>query len=217
LTPDTYDFIFAYDKPLNFTPGQYMEWTFEHPKSDDRGNRRYLSLASSPTEKDIRLGIKFGSPPSSFKRSLLALRRDQKIVAGQLIGDFTMPKNVNKKLVFIAGGIGITPFRSMLKYLIDRKQKRDIVVVYSAKNKNEFVYQDVLREAGDKLGIRTLFNESAVQGHMGISEIAKNIPDYKERTFYVSGSHGVVAAFEQTLKSMQIPVSQIVTDYFPGF
>ena len=63
LSPDIYDFIFTPDSQINFTPGQYMEWTFAHPKPDDRGNRRYLSLASSPTEREINIGIKIGSPP----------------------------------------------------------------------------------------------------------------------------------------------------------
>lgn len=121
---DVYDFIFTPDKPIKFTPGQYMEWTLEHPKTDDRGNRRYLSLASSPTEKDIRIGVKFADPPSSYKRNLFNFGPHQKIVASQLIGDFVMPEDPNRKLVFVAGGIGITPFRSMIKYLIDMNQKK---------------------------------------------------------------------------------------------
>lgn len=217
LTPDTFDFVFTPDEPIRFTPGQYMEFTFEHPRPDDRGNRRYLSLASSPTESDIRLGVKFGNPPSSFKRSLYAMTPNQKIIASQLIGDFTLPKDSTKKLVFIAGGIGITPFRSMIKYLIDTNQKRDIVVIYSAKTKDEFVYQDIFKQAQDLLGIKTIFNDSSTQGHMDANQMSQLIPDFMSRTFYVSGSHGVVVAFEQILKDLQIPKNQIITDYFPGF
>ena len=217
LTTDTFDFIFTPDEPIRFTPGQYMEFTFDHPKVDDRGNRRYLSLASSPTESDIRLGIKFGNPPSSFKRNLLAMTSNQKIIASQLIGDFTLPKDATKKLVFIAGGIGITPFRSMLKYLIDTGEKRDIVLVYTAKTANEFVYKDVISEAISKLGIKVIYNDSEVHGHLNATIMSQEVSDYKNRTYYVSGSHGVVTSFEQILQDMQIPRSQVVTDYFPGF
>jgi ferredoxin-NADP reductase len=217
LTPDTFDFVFAVDKPIRFTPGQYMEFTFDHPNPDSRGNRRYLSLANSPTESEIRLGIKFGNPPSSYKRNLLTMTSSQKIAAGQLIGDFTLPKDPNKKLVFIAGGIGITPFRSMLKYLVDTNQKRDIVVLYSVSKANEFVYKDVLTQAQNRLGIKTIYVETASQGHMEATRIAKEIPDYRERTFYISGSHGVVTAFEEVLKNLEVPRTQIITDYFPGF
>lgn len=217
LTPDTYDFIFQSDSPIRFTPGQYMEFTFEHPKSDSCGNRRYLSLASSPTEPDIRLGVKFANPPSTFKRNLYSMTADQKIAAGQLIGDFTLPKDVNKKLVLIAGGIGITPYRSMLKYLIDTGGRRDIVVIYSAKTAEEFVYGDILRQAQDKLGIRTIYVETGTQGHMDGARLAAEIPDYKGRTFYISGSRGVVTAFENILKNLGVTRNKIVTDYFPGF
>ncbi len=223
LSDDTYDFVFKPDAPINFTPGQYMEWTYEHPNADDRGNRRYLSLASSPTEPDIRLGIKFADQPSSFKRSLFEMTGDKKIAAGQLIGDFTLPQDPKsglvqaKKLVFIAGGIGITPFRSMIKYLIDTNQKRDIVVLYTASLANEFIYRDVLSDAQNKLGIRIVYVETKTQGHMDAAKLAEAIPDYRSRTFYISGSHGVVSAFEDILKILQIPRRQIVTDYFPGF
>jgi ferredoxin-NADP reductase/Na+-translocating ferredoxin:NAD+ oxidoreductase RnfD subunit len=217
LTPDIYDFVFALDRQINFAPGQYMEWTLEHPKPDDRGNRRYLSLASSPTEKEIRVGVKVGYPPSSFKRSLLALTPGQKIVAGQLIGDFILPKDPNKKLVFIAGGIGITPFRSMIKYLIDTNQRRDIVILYSSSLSSDFVYKNVFNEAQEKLGIRTIYVNTQTQGHMDAARVAREIPDYKDRTFYISGSHGMVNSFGEILDNLHIPTGQIVTDYFPGF
>jgi ferredoxin-NADP reductase/Na+-translocating ferredoxin:NAD+ oxidoreductase RnfD subunit len=217
LTPDTFDFVFSPDRRINFTPGQYMEFTLEHPNSDSRGNRRYLSLASSPTENNIRIGVKFGSPPSSFKKNLLSLMPGQKVFAGQLIGDFTMPKNVKKKLVFVAGGIGVTPFRSMLKYLIDKKQKRDIVVIYLVRNRDEFVYTQVLKQAQDDLGVKVIYNESSTQGHVDAPIIMGEIPDFRDRTFYVSGGHGVVSSFESILKVLQVPKRQIVTDYFPGF
>jgi ferredoxin-NADP reductase len=217
LTPDTYDFVFWPDRQMNFTPGQYMEWTLEHESPDDRGNRRYLSLASSPTEREVRIGVKAGFPPSTFKKKLIALAPGEKIVAGQLIGDFTLPKDKNKKLVLIAGGIGITPFRSMIKYLVDKNERRDIVLIYTASNQSDFVYRDVFQEAEERLGIKTIYVDSKTQGHMDAFKLARKIPDYKGRTFYISGSHGVVSAFESILSQLQIPKSQIITDYFPGF
>lgn len=217
LTSDIYDFIFTPDKLINFIPGQYMEFTLEHAGPDDRGNRRYLSLASSPLEREIRIGVKFGYPLSSFKKGLMALSVGQKIVAGQLIGDFVLPKDSNTKLVFMAGGIGITPFRSMIKYLIDIDQKRDIVIIYFAKTVSDFVYTNVLKEAWDKLGIRTIYVDSQTQGHFNATRLVREIPDYKGRTFYISGSHGVVDSFKEILKSLKVSTRQIITDYFPGF
>jgi ferredoxin-NADP reductase len=141
----------------------------------------------------------------------------EKIVAGQLIGDFTLPKDSNKKLVFVAGGIGITPFRSMVKYLVDKNEKRDIVVIYTASSVGDFVYQDVFREARERLGIKTIYVDSKTQGRIDAARLSGEIPDYKSRYFYISGSHGVVSGFENILRDLQIPRSQIITDYFPGF
>lgn len=217
LTPDTIDFVFDLDKHIKFIPGQYMEFTLDHSNPDTRGNRRYLSLANSPTEKEIRLGVKFGSPASSFKQKLLTINNGDTIAAGQLIGDFTLPKNINQKLVLIAGGIGITPFRSMIKYLVDTNQKRDIILIYSAGNTSDLVYKDVLIEAQNKLNIKTIYVETKSQGHMDASRLVRDIPDYKDRSFYISGSHGVVVAFEEVLKSLGISKNKIITDYFPGF
>jgi len=217
LAPDAYDYVFATEKPINFRPGQYMEWTFEHANPDSRGNRRYFTLASSPTESEVRLGIKFGYPMSSYKRNLLLMKAGDKIAAGQLVGDFTLPKDINKKLVFVAGGIGITPFRSMLKYLIDVGQRRDIVVIYLAKSEGDFVYSDLLELAKSKLGVRVIYNSSDRDGHLGPIQIARLIPDFRDRMFYLSGSHSVVKAFESILGEMGVSRRKIVEDYFPGF
>ncbi len=225
LTHDIYDFVFTTNGQINFISGQYMEWTFAHPKADDRGNRRFLTIASSPTEQDIHIGIKFEDPPSSYKRNLFEMTGDQKIVASQLTGDFTMPKDPNAKLVFVAGGIGITPFRSMIKYLTDKQslpsdgknEKRDIILIYVAKNPDDFVYKEVFDEAGNKIGIKTFYIASSVSGHLDAGSVAKMVPDYAERTYYLSGSHGMVTSFEEILKTLEIPAGSIVTDYFPGF
>ena len=138
---------------LKFKPGQYLEWTLPHEKIDNRGMRRYFTIASSPTEKDMIMGVKFYDKPSSYKQSLISLENQGIVVASQLAGDFTLPKDKNKKLIFIAGGIGVTPFRSMIKYLIDNNEKRDIVIFYSNKSFADIAYKEIFDEAAKKLRI----------------------------------------------------------------
>ncbi len=227
LTDDIYDFVFDKPNHFNFHPGQYMEWTLGHKLVDSRGNRRYFTLASSPTEDTIRIGIKFRQQVTSFKRALLEMKPASEIIASQLCGDFTLPKDQNTKLVFIAGGIGITPFRSMLKYLIDNNEKRDIVLLCSNKFRDEIVYSDVFNQAENQLKIKiiyTLTDKSAVpsnwQGEVGrISEqmIIDQIRDYKKRLFYISGPHAMVEGFNGTLHKLGVKSSNIKSDYFPGF
>src|SRR6185436_4521352 len=86
-----YSFVFEPSRKFVFEPGQYLEWTSALKGSDTRGNRRYFTIASSPTENDVRLGVRFFDKPSTFKHKLLALEPNAKLLAGQLSGDFVMP------------------------------------------------------------------------------------------------------------------------------
>jgi ferredoxin-NADP reductase/Na+-translocating ferredoxin:NAD+ oxidoreductase RnfD subunit len=222
-----HDFIFVPDRAVRFRPGQYMEWTLAHAHSDDRGNRRYFTLASSPTEKEVHLGIRFNDPSSSFKKKMLELPQGGTMIAGQLAGEFTLPKDPNKKLVFIAGGIGITPFRSMVKYLVDRGEKRLVTLFYSNRTVSEIAYKDIFDEAERKLGMRTIYaitdpgetlpEGNGYRGRIDAALIQRVVPDYRERMFYVSGTHAMVTAFKKTLHDLGVHRSQIKTDFFPGF
>ncbi len=203
-----------------------MEFTLAHTKPDSRGNRRFFTLASSPTEENLHLGVRFYPNSSSFKKALSKIDSRTKIIAGQIAGDFTLPQDPTQKLVFIAGGIGITPFRSMLKYLLDMKQPRDIVLFYANKTADEIAYKDVLAEAQTKLGIKvqyTLTDTQAIPrkwsglvGRIDEHMIQAIVPDYQERTYYVSGPPDMVRAYEHILKNMGIKNVQIKKDFFPG-
>lgn len=222
---DVYDFIFSSDRKFNFSPGKYLEWTLGHSYPDNRGNRRYFTIASSPTENNLRFGIKFYKPSSSFKRALGAMKVGNKISASQLAGGFTLPKNTKKKLVFIAGGIGITPFRSMIQYLIDTKEARDIVIFYANRGISDIAYRDILDRAERELGINTIYALSEeenpapnmIKGLISAKLIAKYVPDYVERTYYISGPHSMVETFKKTLSAMGVSRFKIKSDFFPGF
>jgi ferredoxin-NADP reductase len=149
------------------------------------------------------------------------------MIIGTLAGDFTLPDDQTKKLVFIAGGIGVTPFRSMIKYLIDKNQKRDIVLFYSNKTQDEIAYKEIFDQAATVIGLKTIYtlsDESKIppgwtgdKGFLTADKVKQAVPDFKQRTFYLSGPHGMVTAFEKTLAEMGVPKLQIKTDYFPGF
>lgn len=227
IAPGIYDFVFTSNDKLAFIPGQYLEWTLGYPNPDSRGNRRFFTIASSPTENNYRLGIKFYPKPSKFKENLLNIPKNTQILAGQLGGEFTLPEDPNKKLVFIAGGIGITPFRSIVKYLLDSKEKRDIFLFYSNKLASEIVYGDIFNKAYAQFGMKTVYtltdlgqipqNWQGKSGFVTAEMIKQEAPDFLKRTFYLSGPHAMVVAFEKTLSQMGIPKSQIKVDYFPGY
>jgi len=227
IADHTSDFVFHPKQAVAYKPGQYMEWTLAHKRPDSRGNRRYFTLASSPTEKDLHLGVKFYPYGSSFKHTLSNITSSDTIIASQLAGDFVLPNNPKKKLVFIAGGIGITPFRSMIKYLIDKNEHRDVVLFYSNNTANEIAYADIFTEAQNRLKIRTIYALTDIKsiptgwnekiGFIDAKMIIAEVPDYIDRTFYLSGPHGMITAFDKMLKKMGIPSSHIKKDFFPGF
>ena len=220
---DSYDFIFRSPRKLAFQAGQYLEWTLGLDRSDNRGNRRYFTVASSPTEKSVRLGVRFYPLSSAFKRALGRMKPGAKIHASQLAGDFTLPSDPSIKIAFLAGGIGITPFRSMLQYLVDRKEARPITVLYGTERQENIAYRDVLGSARRELGIRTYHAvaNGAVRGqysgYIDASLVRLTMPDYLERTFYISGPQAMVKALRQKLLAMGVSRSKIKVDYFPGF
>ncbi len=223
---DIYDFVFEKPHPVNYKPGQYMEWTLGNNKADDRGNRRYFTLASSPTENNLRIGVKTYKGSSTYKQQLVGLNVGDSIVAGNLAGDFTLPKDLSIKLVFIAGGIGVTPFRSIIKYLVDKGEKRDVVMFFANKKVSDIVYKDIFDQA-QSLGVKTVYlldslegvpaGSTYMQGFITDKVILQEVPDYKERIFYISGPNAMVMSYKNLLKKMGIKENKIVTDYFPGF
>lgn len=219
---DSYDFVFSAPRRLAFEAGQYLEWTLPVPRGDTRGNRRYFTVASAPTEKDIRLGVKFNREPSAFKRALARMRPGDTIHAGQLAGDFTLPRDTEEKLAFIAGGVGITPFRSMLRHMMDDRQTRDTVVLYAVERRDDIAYRDVLDEAERTLGVQTIYAvaEGARGGeHPGYIDealIRRAVPDHDERTFFVSGPPAMVNAVRKTLRRLGVHRRRIRVDFFPG-
>lgn len=212
-----WDFAFTPDKPLTFKAGQYLEWTLGHKNSDSRGNRRYFTISSSPSQNEIYLGVKMYEPSSSFKKALKALKPGDTISAGQLAGEFTLPEDKAKKFVFIAGGIGITPFCSIVQDMVDTKDARDSVLFYSNKTRAEIAYKDFFDDAATKLKLKNVYWVTSEMGFMDGSSITREVPDYKERTYYISGPHSMVVAFQKTLASLGVPSSQIKVDFFPGF
>lgn len=214
------------DRPLRFLPGQYMEWTLPHKHPDSRGIRRFFTIASAPTEKEVRLGVRMNKVSSSFKQALQNVVIGGSLTACNIAGDFTLPRDPRKKLAFIAGGIGITPFRSMIKYLLDRGEKRDIILFHACATPEGFVYQEVFNEAAAAMDFKLVCLVTDAQhagaeflgrtGYLDHKAITEEAPDWNERRWYLSGPPAMVDAYRRLLRSCGVKRSHMVTDYFPG-
>ena len=197
---------------LRFQPGQYLEWTLPHAHSDSRGNRRTFSIASAPTEASLRIAIKQNQPSSSYKAALLAMEPGQTIRVSALNGNFVLPSNLSQKLVFIAGGIGVTPFRSMIQYLVDTGQHVDARLIYQGTKSDEFIFKDVF-EAARAIGLTTSYHTSRLQS----DEVQQLVAATSEAIYYVSGPDPMVDAYAAQLHQHGVPTHLIRTDHFSGY
>jgi ferredoxin-NADP reductase len=220
------DFIFTPERKFNYTPGQYIELTMPHSHTDQRGSRRTFTIASSPTEPDIRIGVRFYDKGSSFKKTLQSAGSDVFLSAGQLGGDFVLPKDSTQKLAFIAGGIGVTPFRSMVKYLIDTNDTRDVALLYGEGSMEKLSYTDIFEEARSKIGAKILYvisglvpqsDSRVTSGQITPELLQSQLPDYHERLFYISGPQIMVRSVRHMLLGIGVERKNIKVDYFSGY
>lgn len=219
-----YHYVFKPEFSFAHLPGQYMEWTLDRVPFDGRGNRRTFTLASSPTEETVQVGLKYYEPASTYKATFHDLQPGDIVYASQLAGNFTLAGNEAKKLAFVAGGIGITPFRSMIKYLTDTHASSDIVLLYLVSSPEELAYIDTFK-AATTIGVRTLpivtdpavHTPGATTAQLSPELIRQAIPDYQERIFYISGPNKMVDASKSMLRGMDIARTHIKTDHFSGY
>lgn len=221
--PRTQDISFTPERPFDYKPGQYIEMTLPHGHADSRGLRRYFTLASSPTEPHLHLGVRYYPDGSSFKKALLE-PSEHDMAFGQVGGDFVMPRDHSKKLAFIAGGIGVTPFRSMIKYLSDMGEHRDVALLYAERSEQDIAYAEVFEEARQKVGARTTYLlegpsnlANSTQGRVTPELVTSLLPDYKDRIFYISGPQPMVRGVKQMLQELGVAHHNIKTDYFFGY
>lgn len=219
----TQDISFAPERSFHYKPGQYIEMTLPHGHTDSRGLRRYFTLASSPTEPELHLGVRYYSDGSTFKQALLKPAQHD-MAFGQLGGDFVMPDDHSKKLAFIAGGIGVTPFRSMIKYLSDKGERRDVALLYAERNEQDIAYANVFEEARQKVGVHTTYLletpsqlANSYQGRVTPELVITLLPDYKDRIFYISGPQPMVRGVKKMLHELGVAKHQIKVDYFFGY
>ena len=135
---------FGFERPAKFDykPGQYIYITL--PKlnySDSRGATRHFTLSSSPTETELTITTII-RPESGFKKTLLETPINTELEADGPQGEFFLDKATNTPQVFLAGGIGITPFYSMIKFQIDNHFHTPLTLIYSAKTADRLVFKN---------------------------------------------------------------------------
>ena len=214
-TEDVTSFIFRSDAPLKWQAGQFLHYSLPHADPDDRGVTRYFTIASAPFEGQVMLTTRFAPERgSSFKRALRQLPLGAAVDVGEPDGDFIVG-DPGHEHIFIAGGIGVTPFRAILLDLDHRELPINATLLYANRNP-DFVYKaemDRLAGRHPRLVVRYLVSpERVTQSSIrGVSAgLAKPI-------FYVSGPEPFVDALGTMLTGLGVPDGQVKSDFFPGY
>jgi ferredoxin-NADP reductase len=210
---------------LDYQPGQYF-WVelLNPPYSDEKGPRRHISAVTSPTERGV-IGLCTRIRDSAFKRSLVELPVGAEVDVEQPKGKFVLPEDASRPLVFVAGGIGITAFRSMLRYIQDERLPHRVTLIYSNRDRESTPFLDELEQI-EKTNpnirlIVTMTNDDEWPGerrrvdtNFFIEYLDKNLND---STYMVAGPPGMAEAATEALKETGVDEQLISTDSFSGY
>ncbi len=215
-TPSVKSFVLDLEgQEMPFLPGQYIDLVVETDYDSFVGG---FSITSSPLRKDsIELAVKYRPDrrPSAYLHEEAKVG-DPVLVLGAS-GEFYYRPEMGRSLVLIAGGIGITPFMSMIRYVDEGNLDTRVTLLYSAKTPEELVFLDELRAISTRNPrIRCLFTitqpiDQSWQGRVGRIDaelLAKNVED-RAALFYVCGPSGMAETIPALLESQGISASQI--------
>ena len=204
---------------IDFKPGQYMMIELD---IEDSENTKPLSISSSPTENFLMFSTK--TSQSAFKQKINSLVEGDKIKINGPMGNFVLKEDA-KEIFFLGGGIGITPFRDMIKYSCDKKLPIKMTLLYSNKAQNDIVYRDewpIFEQENENLKVVNTVTDdtSGWQGKTGrINEamIREFSSDINNTIFYICGPPGMVNGMQETLKQMNIPAQNVKIERFSGY
>ncbi|HEY4486567.1 MAG TPA: FAD-dependent oxidoreductase [Candidatus Paceibacterota bacterium] len=207
-------FVWESEIPVSWSAGQFLHYTLPHEKSDDRSTRRWFTISSAPHEGHIMFTTRFAEQGSSFKHALQDLSIGGVIGAEGPEGEFVVD-DPNRDMVFIAGGIGITPYRSILADLDHRGLPINVTLLYANRD-SDFIFKEELEALAEKHPTFTI-HYFVEPNRIDESEIRENISDMAKAFVYLSGPEPMAEAFEEMLLQIGISDTHIKRDYFPGY
>lgn len=210
-------FWFRPEKQLEYTAGQYTELYLPHEDPDERGEKHWFTLSSPPGGDLVSITTKHSEPSSTFKNTLFALQPGDVVDLAEAMGDFVLPKDASRPLIFVAGGIGLTPFHSIVAWLTAHGQKRDIRFLYGVRNESEIIFQDTFAAAGITPTIIVGEPSATWTGEVGrldVETILSMSRPAENALIYISGPEPMTQALEKGLKARGVSKDQLVLDFF---
>lgn len=215
ITSDVTSFKFEPEQPVQWKPGQYFHYLLPHDNEDDRGHERWFTNSAAPSEGHIAITTRLNTErSSSFKKALQALQPGDEIEADGPKGSFTI-EDPSQNYIFIAGGIGITPLRSILAEADTKGEKLKVDLLYANRTK-EIPFADELdKEARNNpdLKIEYIVDPNKID----IDLLKQRIKGNRNPVIYISGPEPMVKAFAKSLADIGFPEQNTKTDDFPGY
>ncbi len=216
---------FYFEKPVGFSfkPGQHMDWTLLNPpKTDAEGNTRTFSLANGPSEERLMMATRMRD--TAFKNVLKDAPFGTEVEMNGPFGGMILHNDVSKPAVMFAGGIGITPFRSMLVDAAERKLPHKIYLFYSNRTPEDspFLPEIIDIEAKNPnyilIATMTKFPQwTGEQGYITAKMVTKYVPDIHNAVCYYAGPPSFGEAIRKLLEEMQFNFDYLKSEDFTGY
>jgi ferredoxin-NADP reductase len=209
---------------VDFVPGQYF-WV-ELPNrgyDDERGLRRHISIVTSPNDRGV-LGLATRIRDTAFKRTLWEMEVGDGAIVEEPKGDFQLPEDTSQHYVFVAGGIGITIFRSMLRYIAEENLPYRITLVYSNRDLESTAFLDELKELEQQINglqmVLTMTDDDTWEGdkrRIDADFLRELVDDLGGATYLVSGPPAMVNSVGDSLEEAGVPEEQVLRSKFAGY
>jgi ferredoxin-NADP reductase len=210
-------FVFTAPEPLSWQAGQFIHYTLPHDNPDSRGIERWFTISSAPFEQQVQITTRINTEhSSSFKLALAAMQPDDEIHADAPEGDFVV-SDPTRNYVFVAGGIGITPYRSILNQLHHDNRPINAELLYAIRDETDIPFKDELERiaaANDNFHITYFIGDKKIDEAV-LREFGQKLDD---PIYYVSGPEPMADAFKATLReTMGLDKPHSRFDAFPGY
>ncbi|MBU2062903.1 MAG: FAD-dependent oxidoreductase [Candidatus Omnitrophica bacterium] len=222
-TPSVASFRFAPEKKIEFLAGQFLKIMFDEQNLSNNKLNKYLSFSSSPAESYIEVTKRITE--SDFSGRLGALKKDDVVLFQGPLGKCVF-KPEYRKIVFLIGGIGITPVISIIGYVFKEKLDNDIVLLYSNKTEEEIAFKkelDFWRQEARNVKIYysltdcTPKDEKCIYGRIDKGMVQDNVRDIKERTIFIFGPPRMVEAMQDVCLELECDKKRVLSENFIGY
>jgi ferredoxin-NADP reductase len=220
---------FYFEKPLGFEfkPGQSADLTLVNPpETDSEGNIRTFSIASAPFEDQLIFATRMRD--TAFKRSLKTLPLGTTIKLEPAMGSFTLHKNSTKPAVLLAGGIGITPFFSIVKHVDHERLPHKLYLFYSNHRPEDAPFLENLcnlEKSNPNFRFVATMTEAPRskrrwEGETGLIDkamLSRYVNDLRGPIFYIAGPPAMITEMQKMLVASSVDEDDIKTDEFTGY